>query len=201
MSIVTLLLILVIPGGIAIYEYMKNGSTGGSSSMSTQQNASNSQFLTDGYPDISPQDQGGNFDTTYDQNMLDASQKHNVPFALIKAHAIRESSLRSNAFHNDYSDHSSYGLMQVEWWPGSGRLAKFGYPDSEIGDGSMLYDPETNCDIGAGIIKANLDWLGNLRDAINAYNTGVPESEREAPDNYVNDVLGYYSTLVGSTVT
>lgn len=150
-------------------------------------------------PDIDASNQGGGFDQTYDEAFSKASGQTGVPFALIKAHAIRESSLNANAYHFDNSTvGASYGLLQVEWICGSNRFDKYGVSDSQIGDGSLLYDPDTSSFLGASIIRDNLNWLkGSLRDAINAYNTGTPESKREAPNHYTNDVVKYYNQILG----
>jgi len=154
------------------------------------------------YPDIDPANQGGGYSVVYDDSFVSASQKTGVPFALIKAHAIRESSLDGGAYHYDNpKSGASYGLMQVEWVKGTNRLAQFGYPDDKLTDGSLLYDFDTNAFLGASIIKQNLDRFGNLRDAINAYNTGATEAKHQAPANYVDDVVKYYSALVNRAVT
>ncbi|PWU11826.1 MAG: hypothetical protein C5B47_00250 [Verrucomicrobia bacterium] len=153
-------------------------------------------------PDIDQENQHGVFSREFDEAFEKASGETGVPFALIKAHAIRESSLKPNAYHFDNATvGASYGLMQVEWIAGSGRFEKYGVMDDEIRDGSLLYDPEVSARLGALIIRDNLDWLkGNLRDAINAYNTGTREAKMPAPYNYVNDVLKYYSEIIGGEV-
>lgn len=157
-------------------------------------------------PDIDSTDQQGGYDTTYDESFEKASAQTGVPFALIKAHAIRESSLKPNVYHFDNSSEASYGLMQVEWGTASSvanRLSKYGpYSADQLRDGSILYDPDTSAYLGACIIRDNLDWLkGNLRDAINAYNTGHAESGGEAPANYVNDVVTYYGKIIGEVIS
>ena len=151
--------------------------------------------------DIGPENQGGKYSRAYDSAFLAASNATGVPFALIKAHAVRESALDPNATRNEPPRGSrpasaSYGLTQILWWPGSERFDQFGYPDDSLDDGAKLFDPETNAIIGAKIMQDNLDRLGNLRDAINAYNTGVRENVRIAPGNYVNDVIKIYSELI-----
>lgn len=179
-----------------------NAKASGSDAVSSN-NQPDPNFSLSNLPDTTPENQGGDFDTTYDSEMWDAHSKTGVPFALIKAHAIRESSLKSDAYHFDNSSEGgSYGLMQVEYNYGDNRFSKYGYPDSAIGEfGDALKDPGVNCYIGACIIRDNLEWLKNLRDAVNAYNTGVKEGKREAPANYVNDVLGYYSTISGKELS
>lgn len=150
-------------------------------------------------PDIDSSEQKGVYARDYDDAFEKASHATRVPFALIKAHAIRESSLNPGAYHYDNErSGASYGLMQVEWNKNN-RFDKYGYPDSELGrDGSKLYDSEISAMLGAYIIRDNLNWLkGNIRDTINAYNTGSTELNRPAPNNYTDDVIGYYQTLIG----
>lgn len=158
-------------------------------------------------PDVDSSQQKGVYIRDYDDSFEKASAQTGVPFALLKAHAIRESSLNPRAYHYDNpSSGASYGLMQVEW-NNNNRFDKYGFPDSVLGsDGSGLYDPDTSALIGASIIKDNLGWLDKsksmqgLRDTINSYNTGTDESSHEAPANYVDNVLTYYSELIGQTV-
>jgi soluble lytic murein transglycosylase-like protein len=161
--------------------------------------------VTQTLPDIAPNLQGGSYDRAYDNAFSDASEKWGVPFALLKAHAVRESALDPNASRQEPArsgrpPSASYGLMQILWWKSSDRFRKYGYSDDTIGDGSVLYEPETNCSIAAALIKDNLKTFGTLRDAINAYNTGVKESTREAPNSYVDNVLSIYSELVNMDV-
>ena len=156
--------------------------------------------------DVDPAAQGGDFSTDYDAEFLSVSKNRGVPFALLKAHAIQESSLDPNAIRNEPPTSTrpasaSYGLMQILWWPGSQRWNKFGMPDDEISDGTPLFGPHVNIDLGAQLIKANLRSCGgNLRDAINMYNAGVKESVREAPGSYVDKVMGYYQTILKGSV-
>ena len=152
-------------------------------------------------PDCALEDQKGDYATTYDSSFTQARDRVGIPFGLLKAHAIRESSLDSKAFRQEPSGKASYGLMQILWWKNSSRFSKYGYSDDTIGDGSFLYDPDVNAFIAANIIKDNLKSFGNLRDAVNAYNTGKSEAKYAAPGNYVNDVLGYYSEIIGRSVT
>lgn len=161
-------------------------------------------------PDVAPADQGGGFDTEYDMFFSAAADSWGVPFALLKAHAIQESSLNPNAFldENPQKDPArqgwaSRGLMQLLWWPGSERFQKFGYPDETLGtDALELFDPHVNLTIAAQLVKANLiACRGNIRDAVNMYNTGKKEADLEAPNGYVDKVVGYYSTLVNKGVS
>ena len=199
-----ILLLLALGAGAAVLLFSQDSSgldLGGVFSMEATGPVS-----TGGYKDVLPENQGGSWDIQFDGSFQRSGQKNGVPFALLKAHAIRESALDPNAIRNEPATSSrppsaSYGLMQILWWKSSNRFARYGYSDDFIGDGSVLYNSEVNTDIAAHLIKENLNRFGNLRDAINAYNTGVAESVRVAPNNYVDDVLSYYSTLVGSSVT
>lgn len=162
-----------------------------------------------GLPDVWPEDQGGNYSKEYDLFFEDIADKYNVPFALLKAHAIQESSLNPDAFMDENpkalearKGWASRGLMQVLWWPGSERLKPYGHPDSGLGPtGNGLFDPHINIDIGALIIKQNLHSCnGNIRDAINMYNTGKKEAQYQAPYNYVDKVLSNYKILIKGDV-
>lgn len=166
--------------------------------------ASKVSGLSMGLRDVEPEKQGGNFKRTYDQSFKRASDKTGVPFALIKAHAIAESSLKPDAFLDesggraDRKGWASRGLMQILWWPGSERWKKYGYPDSSLGvDGGVMFDPDINTYIAARLIADNLKSVdNNIRDAINMYNTGKTEAQFKAPHGYVDKVLGYYNTLL-----
>jgi len=158
--------------------------------------------------DIDPIDQGGGFKRDYDPQFETAADEHSVPFALIKAHAIAESSLNPRAFRDenptkriDREGWASRGLCQLLYWPGSARFAQYGYPASSLNNGEALFDPGVNTDIAAQLIKSNLVACnGNLRDAINMYNTGKKESVYKAPMGYVDKVLGYYNKLIKRSV-
>ena len=91
--------------------------------------------------------------------------------------------------------------MQILWWANSQRFQNWGFSDDQIGDGSLLYDPVVNTFLAAQIILDNFKTWGNLRDAVNAYNTGRSEKLRPAPYNYTDDVIKYYATLVGRQIT
>lgn len=166
--------------------------------------ASKVSGLSMGLKDVLPENQGGNFKRTYDQSFKRASEKTGVPFALLKAHAIAESSLNPNAYRDESGGRSdrvgwaSRGLMQILWWPKSERWKKYGYPDSSLGaDGGVMFEPDVNTYIAGRLIADNLKATdNNLRDAINMYNTGKTEAQFKAPHNYVDKVMGYYNTLV-----
>ena len=149
-------------------------------------------------PDIDSKFQGGGYNTQFDSVFEKVSGQIGIPFALLKAHAVAESSLRPNVSRDEGKGRTSYGLMQILHWPGSNRFAQFGYPDDVLGSGyAKLYDPYINIFIAGKIIEDNLRrFKGNLGDAINAYNTGVARSKRVAPFNYVGKVQTYYSEIV-----
>jgi len=161
-----------------------------------------------GLNDISPDEQGGGYKKDFDSAFKRASEKTGVPFALLKAHAIAESSLNPKAFRDESNGRSdrkgwaSRGLMQILWWPGSERFKKYGFPDSELGsDGSIMFDPYVNTEIAAKLIKDNLAQTKNsVRDAVNMYNTGKTEAQYRAPNGYVDKVMGYYEKILKGSV-
>ena len=157
--------------------------------------------------DIDPDSQGGTYKKDYDFIYEANADKYDVPFALLKAHSLQESSINPDAFldENPQKDPkrvgwASRGLMQLLFWPGSTRFEKYGF--SADRDPDDLYDPSTNVEIAAQLIADNLkSCKGSIRDAINMYNAGVKESVRQAPGNYVGKVLGYYSTLIKKEIS
>lgn len=211
-------LFLALIGGGLLFA-MKGLQAGGDTSIPST-NSNSTQNNPWALPDIDSANQGGGFDTTYDESYEKASGSTQAPFALIKAHAIRESSQNPQATHADTATESSYGLLQVEWSSDSSssfwdRLSKYGsqYAGSSLAPphdfNAILCDPDSSAFLGASIIRDNLNWLNpggknglqGLRDTINAYNTGTTEAKHPAPNNYVNDVLGYYQALVGETIS
>lgn len=156
--------------------------------------------------DVEPENQGGSYKRDYDLHFKAASDEFGVPFALIKAHAIHESSLKASAFRDENPKNlatrqgwASRGLMQILWWPNSNRFAKYGYPDKDLGvDGVRMFEPEVNVRIATQLMRDNLiACKGNIRDAINMYNAGVKESVRAAPFNYTDKVYNYYKKILG----
>lgn len=207
---------ILVVGGLAImgfYLFSKNenemkfiSSSDDENTLPVYEDTSVSKKILYDIKDIDPMDQKGNYKTDYDLFYELASEKFEVPFALIKAHAIAESSQKPNAYLNenptaraDRIGWASRGLMQILWWPGSERFAKYGYPDSELGfDGIRMFEPEINTMIAAQIIRANLiSCKGSIRDAINMYNTGKKESVFKAPNGYTDKVYGYYLKIIG----
>lgn len=170
-----------------------------------------------GLKDIEPSLQSGGYKTDYDIYFEAAADEFDVPFALLKAHAIQESSLKEKAFRNenpsgraDREGWASRGLLQLLWAPDKNnalsksklydRFKKYGYSGDMIGSGDLLFKPEVNTRISAQLIRDNLKSCGgNIRDAINMYNAGVKESVRPAPENYVGRVLNYYNKILGES--
>jgi len=183
--------IFLILGALALIFMGKHGEA---TKVSNEDNA-------DTLPDVDSTQAHDSHSKEFDDAFEMASHATGVPFALIKAHAIRESALKPDAYrYENTTVGASYGLMQVLWHTGKDKFAKWGYPDEDLGTGDKLFEPDVSALLGAQIIADNLTRL-SLRDAINAYNTGVAESVRVAPNNYVNDVLKYYSQIVGRTVS
>lgn len=166
-----------------------------------------------GLKDISLSDQKGGYKKDYDIYFMAAADEFNVPFALLKAHAIKESSINANAFldENPKKEASkegwgSRGLMQLLWanvktsWLYD-RFSHLGYPGSVIASskGEILFNPQVNTRLAADLISKNLKTCnGNLRDAINMYNTGKKESVSPASYQYVDKVMDYYSKILGT---
>lgn len=170
--------------------------------------------------DVSPENQGGDYKTSYDVYFEAAADEFGVPFALLKAHAIQESSINPKAKldenpskREDRIGWMSRGLMQLLWADDISndkaiatkklydRFILFGYSGDFLAQskGEILYDPTVNTRIAAQLIRQNLKSCGGkLRDAINMYNTGVKESVRAAPGNYVDRVMGFYNTILGA---
>ena len=175
---------------------LSRGALGSSENMSKKRNWD--------LDDIEPENQGGSLKTDYDIIFEKYADKYDVPFALLKAHAYRESSLKPTAFmdenpskRSDRVGWASRGLMQTLWWPKSQRFKKYGYPDEILSNGEAIFRPEVSIDIGAQIIRDNLKACdGVLRDAINMYNTGKKEAQYQAPNDYVGKVLSTYNLLI-----
>lgn len=155
--------------------------------------------------DVDPDDQGGTWKKDYDF-VFEASADHTgVPFALLKAHSIMESSLNPKAFLDENPQKNpkrigwaSRGLMQLLYWPNSTRFEKYGFKSTT---GDELFESVINVEIAAKLIADNLRACGgNIRDAINMYNTGKKESALKAPHNYVDRVLSNYETLIKGKV-
>lgn len=199
------LILATLAGAAWVYFKGKSADTTGGGIVTNEKPIISSIANPFSLPDIDPYEQGGKWTRLFDDAFREAKEKYGVPFALLKAHAIRESALKDRAIRNEPAKGSrpvsaSYGLMQILWWPGSNRFARYGMPDDYVKDGSILFTPHVNVNIAAQLIADNFKTYKTLRDTINAYNTGVKESVRVAPGNYVDDVLKIYSTLINKTV-
>lgn len=159
-----------------------------------------------GLPDVTPAEQGGTMKRDYDLFFAAAADEFGPPFTLLKAHAMMESSLNPRAFRDenpskrtDRLGWASRGLMQTLFWPGSTRFEKYGFDSDRSPDD--LFDPQTNIEVAAQLVRDNLNACGgNIRDAINMYNTGKKEAQYAAPNNYVDRVLTFYETLIKKEV-
>lgn len=129
---------------------------------------------------------------------------YGVDWRLIKAHAMRESSLDPAAFNAerpDLVDDGSYGLMQVYCIVGAdgycrNKLNVSGWPARP----EQLLDAEYNVMIGAQIIAANIRMYGMPR-AVAVYNSfdqhTAPLNGPFKNQSYVDDVLEIYRDLGG----
>lgn len=162
--------------------------------------------------DVSLENQGGNYKKDFDIYFMAAADEFGVPFALLKAHSIKESSINAKAFLDENpkkdpkkQDWGSRGLMQLLWanvktsWLYD-RFKHLGYSGDVIAssNGNILFDPQVNTRLAADLIRSNLKSCnGNIRDAVNMYNTGKKESQVVAPYNYVDKVINYYQEILG----
>ena len=202
-----MILWLIAGSGLLLFFTRKNSSELGSDDMKTR---------LYGLKDIEPEKQKGGYKTDYDLFFLAAADEFRIPFALLKAHAIVESSLNSSAFRDENPEKrvdrigwASRGLMQILWSPlepkkgdsgvNKNRWVKYGYPSDVLGiDGIRQFEPNINIRIAAQLIRENLHASkGNIRDAINMYNTGKKEAVYQAPHDYVGKVLKNYNKILG----
>lgn len=165
-----------------------------------------------GLKDISLQNQKGGYKKDFDLYFMAAADEFNIPFALIKSHAIAESSINPKAFldENPTQDPKkagwgSRGLCQLLWcdvktsWLYD-RFKSVNYSGDMISQtkGELLFDPQVNTRCAADLIAKNLaSCHGHLRDTINMYNTGKKESVFKAPHGYVDKVMNYYLKILG----
>lgn len=106
----------------------------------------------------------------YDDIIDNAAREYSVPFLWIKAIIGTESSFRESAYRAEPKlNDGSHGLMQLLY-----RTAKgLGYQ----GDPSGLYDPVVNINLGAKLIRENIDRFGgDFRRVYSAYNSGKPDA-------------------------
>lgn len=132
----------------------------------------------------------------YDDLIHYAASISGIDPALIAAHIMAESSFNSNAVHKDSDGVASYGLMQVRIDYGRKLLNEPALTPE------MLIKPKLNILAGARFIQDNLRRWGNLKDAIAAYNAGIPRKNvfgkytnskgNTAVNDYVERVYKYY---------
>lgn len=126
----------------------------------------------------------------------EASEKYNVPFSLLTAVGMQESTFRADAV----SKAGAQGIMQLM----PKTAAGLGVTDS--------FDPEQNIMGGAKYLRELLDrYDGNISFALAAYNAGGNNVDKyggippfKETQNYVEKVLGYMNTgvtLPDGTVT
>lgn len=126
----------------------------------------------------------------------EAAEKYNVPFSLLTAVGMQESTFRADAV----SKAGAQGIMQLM----PKTAAGLGVTDS--------FDPEQNIMGGAKYLRELLDkYDGNISFALAAYNAGGNNVDKyggippfKETQNYVEKVLGYMTsgvTLPDGTVT
>ncbi|MBQ6442086.1 MAG: lytic transglycosylase domain-containing protein [Lachnospiraceae bacterium] len=126
----------------------------------------------------------------------EASEKYQVPFSLLTAVGMQESTFRADAV----SKAGAQGIMQLM----PKTAAGLGVTDS--------FDPEQNINGGAKYLRELLDkYDGNISFALAAYNAGGNNVDKyggippfKETQNYVEKVLGYMNTgvtLPDGTVT
>ncbi len=111
---------------------------------------------------------------------------------------MAESGFDANARHMDADGVSSYGLMQLRIDTARKML------DAPNLTSDMLLNPKLNILAGTRYIQLSLSKWPNIKDAIAAYNAGIPR--KDATGRYVNSkgmpnvqtyvdrVYNYYST-------
>lgn len=125
----------------------------------------------------------------YDKTIHKASQRHQVPFSLIKAVIRKESSFVAR----QKGAAGEYGLMQImpiaaDEWARLSKRQKLKYYD-------VLLDPEVNIDIGTYLLSVNLKRWKKYDDAtalaLAEYNAGLGNIRKEnwAPEKYDEKVL------------
>lgn len=100
-----------------------------------------------------------------DQCFHHSSSKYQIDVVLLKAIAMQESSMNSNAV-NARSFDEDIGLMQINtfWFK---QLKTLGISKE------MLFDPCTSIDVGAWILAQSIAHFGNNWRAVGAYNAGT----------------------------
>lgn len=143
----------------------------------------------------------------YDKEFLQASEKYNIPYYLLKAIALVENrSFQATIKSPNKNKTHDYGIMQIN----SIFLDIYGLTEDD------LFDPQTNIETAARLLRTIIDKDGFSWDAIGKYHSSTPSKkeiwlsrvkvsakailELDAklnPDAALND----FKTLVASTVT
>lgn len=132
------------------------------------------------------------FDTTFDQDILNACSKHGVDPHLVKAIIKAESNFNPRAV----SPKNARGLMQII--PATAK--SYGVQNS--------FDPSSNINGGVKILKDLIDYFKDIKLAVAAYNAGknaVIKYNNKIPPypetrQYVKKVMDYYHDLKGTSV-
>ncbi len=113
--------------------------------------------------------------------MDDAGTSLGVSPALLRAVAMHESAMRSDAVNRNANGSVDFGLMQINsgWLP---LLQQHGIAAQN------LLDPCVNAYIGAWILRANVARFGATWKAVGAYNASSPARQLR----YANAVYGVF---------
>lgn len=125
-----------------------------------------------------------------DQCFRHSSSKYHIDMVVLKAIAVQESSMNSNAI-NARSFDEDVGLMQINtfWFD---RLKDFGITRKD------LFEPCTSIEVGAWVLAQSIQYFGNNWRAVGAYNAGTgrtikAEKNRE---KYAVAVKRHYDRLL-----
>lgn len=112
----------------------------------------------------------------YDDLIMDASERYNVPFLWVKAFIGTESSFDPNAYRAEPQiGDASRGLMQV--------LLKTARNLGFEGEADELFKPEVSIEYGTKLMRELINRFGNdFRRIASAYNSGGPDNWQTNPD-------------------
>ena len=127
------------------------------------------------------------FDKSFDKHIISACNEYGVDPYLVKAVIRAESNFDPEAV----SPKNAQGLMQI-----TPPTAK----DYEVED---VFDPSSNIEGGVRILKSHIDYFGDVKLALAAYNAGkyaVIKYDNQIPpypetQQYVSRVLAFYSDI------
>lgn len=132
----------------------------------------------------------------YETEIYNASRKHLVPEAWIKATIQTESSWRPRAYRAEPQiNDASYGLMQLLMRTARG----LGFSGTE----EQLYDPATNIDLGTKLLGQWRAKVGDdYRRVYSAYNSGSPDKWQTSTQvaQHVANALKNLQTYVATEV-